>query len=153
MWQTFARRGFGQPVIRSLRVGSVDWSIMVRPGAGGDTFDCSGVSLDGHVLRTRSHGASRKDVEDAVTNARTVEWVDLRGRTWRFTLDPGTEAGDPAVVHVDLDDARVGSVSVPAPITLAALGADRLFELLFFIGGQRRVWPESDGLTIQAAPA
>jgi len=153
MWQTFARRGFGQPVIRSLRIGSVDWSVMVRPGASGDAYDCSGVSLDGHVLRTRARGASRQEVEDAVTSARTVEWVDLRGRTWRFTLDMGWRDEDPAVVHVDLDDVRVGSVGVPAPVTLAALGADRLFELLFFLGGQRTEWPDSDGLTIQAAPA
>lgn len=152
MWQTFARRGFGQPVIRSLRVGSVDWSVMVRPGTGTDVYDCSGVSLDGHVLRTRSPGASRQQVEEAVKKASTMEWVDLRGRTWKFTLDPH-ERGDEAAIHVELDDVRMGTVRLPGPVTLAALGADKLFELLFFVAGRRADWPETDGLSVHAAPA
>lgn len=152
MWQTFARRGFGQPVIRSLRIGSVDWSIMVRPGAGTDVYDCSGVSLDGHVLRTRARGSSRQDVEDAVRKASTMEWVDLRGRTWKFTLEERQE-GAKAIVNVELDDVRMGSVRLSGPVTLASLGADRLFELLFFVAGQRTEWPEADGLTVQAAQA
>ena len=152
MWQTFARRGFGQPVIRSLRVGTVDWSVMVRPGTGTDVYDCSGVSLDGHVLRTRSPGASRQEVEDAIKTASTMEWVDLRGRTWKFTLDAHAPE-DESLVHVELDDVRMGSVRVPGPVTLAALGADKLFELLFFVAGRRTDWPESDGLSVQAAQA
>jgi len=145
MRQTFMGQEATQPVIRSIRVGSVDWSVLVRRS--GSSYECSGVSLDGHVLRTCAMGSSHEAVQQALAGARAIEWIDLRGRSWEFALEVGHPEG--AKVHVDLDGTRVGSVSIPVPVTLTSLGSDRLLEILFLLAGGRENEADSDGLSIR----
>jgi hypothetical protein len=130
--------------MRSLKNGAVEWSVMVRPGALQGSYELTGSSREGHMLRTRARGTSARDVEDALKAARVLQWTDLEERTWTFTREAGLPGGAD-LVHVHLGPTRMGSIRVWGPVELTALASDRLFELLFVVAGQRSVLASSAG--------